>query len=180
MQDCVWLFHKGATRALALGLGVGFAVGSLQERGVVVDVMELYDEVRPCHVVQLRDDCGMSSCILTRGRHFPAARTDHMASQVIFTAKTLFGFTPSGSVWAGDAVATVRMLAAQHASARVDGAPPRRYDIILHDAFSGGGVPQVLYTRAFVKELAGLLEDDGYVHVQAYMGWHMEQDTDLH
>ncbi len=44
-QDCVWLFRKGAHRALALGLGVGFAVQSLQDRGVVVDVMELHEEV---------------------------------------------------------------------------------------------------------------------------------------
>ena len=83
--------------------------------------------------------------------------------QVVHTAKTFFGYKPSGSVWTGDAVATVRVLAAQQASARVDGAPRQRYDIILHDAFSGGGVPQALYTRVFVKELAGLLEDDGCV-----------------
>lgn len=41
----MWLFRKGASRALALGLGVGFAVKALQNRGVAVDVMELYGEV---------------------------------------------------------------------------------------------------------------------------------------
>lgn len=89
----------------------------------------------------------------------PYAAASHV--QVVDAATNLFGYTPSGHVWAGDAIATVRMLAAQQASARVQGTVPRRYDIILHDAFSGGGVPQALYTQPFLKQLAGLLADDG-------------------
>lgn len=39
------------------------------------------------------------------------------------------------------------------------------YDIVIHDCFSGGGVPQQLYTKEFFEELGTLLTRQGVLVV---------------
>jgi spermidine synthase len=43
-----------------------------------------------------------------------------------------------------------------------------KYDYVVHDCFSGGGVPVHLYTLEFWEKLKGIVKSDGVVAVVRY------------
>ncbi|KAH7105885.1 S-adenosyl-L-methionine-dependent methyltransferase [Auriculariales sp. MPI-PUGE-AT-0066] len=70
-------------------------------------------------------------------------------------ARDYFGLRTPDSVHFADARGWVQKQATL--------ATPPRYDVIIHDCFSGGGVPSHLYTVEFWKELRKIVSDDGVV-----------------
>lgn len=43
--------------------------------------------------------------------------------------------------------------------------PPPLFDIVIHDCFSGGGVPSHIFTVDFWRDLRGTMKSDGVVAV---------------
>jgi spermidine synthase len=74
-------------------------------------------------------------------------------------ARTYFGLPDPGpsNVFLEDARAWVA-----REGARVDvGSPAKMYDIVVHDCFSGGGVPEHIYTVEFWKDLKKVMHSEG-------------------
>lgn len=78
-------------------------------------------------------------------------------------ARTFFGFTDPGpdKVFLEDARSWV---ATKRASIQA-GNREMRYDFVVHDCFSGGGVPEQLFTLEFWEDLKTILRPDGVVVV---------------
>lgn len=72
--------------------------------------------------------------------------------EVVDLAKRHFGFTPNGRVLIGDARVLIRNL-------------DQRYDIIIHDTFTGGSTPEHLLSVEVMGRLAELLTEDGLLAV---------------
>lgn len=72
-------------------------------------------------------------------------------------ARTFFHFEPTGRFIVGDARYEIRNL-------------DRRYDLIIHDCFTGGTEPTHLLSREMLSELRGLLNDGGILALN-YVGF---------
>ncbi|MEA2626679.1 MAG: hypothetical protein QOD06_2724 [Candidatus Binatota bacterium] len=70
-------------------------------------------------------------------------------------AETYFGFVPSGTVLIGDARYWIRKL-------------ERRYDLIVHDCFTGGELPSHLFSVEVIRELESQLEKGGVFAMNVY------------
>lgn len=73
-------------------------------------------------------------------------------------ATTYFGLKTPHAVHITDARGWVRTEAALPT-------PTQRYDIVVHDCFSGGSVPAHIFTREFWEDLKKLVAPDGVVAV---------------
>ena len=86
-------------------------------------------------------------------------------------AKTYFGFHPHEpeKVFLSDARGWVhsRTHAGNPAGGTVSekSTPEETFDIVIHDCFSGGGVPAHLFTVTFWEQLRKLMRPDGVVAV---------------
>lgn len=67
-------------------------------------------------------------------------------------AQDYFGFTPTGKAIIGDARYEIRRLQGP-------------YDLIIHDCFTGGSEPAHLLTVEVLKQLRGLLSEQGILAV---------------
>ena len=78
-------------------------------------------------------------------------------------ARRFFGFPDigEGNVFLEDAGAWVATRSKQRQS--VPQEDVSLYDIVIHDCFSGGGIPQHLYEIEFFDNLKALLKPDGVV-----------------
>jgi spermidine synthase len=79
-------------------------------------------------------------------------------------AQTLFHFEPTGRFLVGDARYEIKHLT-------------RRYDLIIHDCFTGGTEPTHLLTREMLNELRGLLHEDGILALN-YVGFQTGEGSD--
>jgi MFS family permease len=68
--------------------------------------------------------------------------------EVIRLARVHFGFSTTGDIFAEDARTLIRRL-------------DRRYDFVVHDAFTGGAVPEHLLSLEVLERLKSLLVPDG-------------------
>jgi spermidine synthase len=76
-------------------------------------------------------------------------------------ARTFFGLPDPANIFLEDA----REWAAKK-RARVDaGHNEDLFDIVVHDCFSGGGVPEHIYTMEFWSDLKGVMQSDGLLVV---------------
>ncbi len=88
---------------------------------------------------------------------YPSAHIDvvEIDPAVVVVARRYFGFTPT---------ANMRLFVQD---ARVWGkraaAAPRRYDLIMLDAFNGDYIPEHLMTREYLQETRELLVEDGVI-----------------
>lgn len=90
---------------------------------------------------------------MANGLHTTVVELDPV---VLDYAKRFFGLKSPDAEYVADAHAWIRSLAARNA------AP---FDIVVHDCFSGGGVPAHLFTSEFWADLKPLLADRGIVAV---------------
>ena len=83
---------------------------------------------------------------------------------VVDAAKTYFGFKPTDpkKVHTTDARSFVSSQLRQAGKPKT---PSETFDIVIHDVFSGGGVPAHLFTVAFWQDLAKIMKPDGVVAV---------------
>lgn len=79
-------------------------------------------------------------------------------------ARTLFHFEPTGRFLVGDARYEIKHL-------------HRRYDLIIHDCFTGGTEPTHLLAREMLNELRGLLYEDGILALN-YVGFQTGEGAD--
>jgi len=79
-------------------------------------------------------------------------------------ARTLFHFQPTGRFLVGDARYEIKTL-------------DRRYDLIIHDCFTGGTEPTHLLAREMLNELRGLLTEDGILALN-YVGFQTGEGSD--
>jgi spermidine synthase len=88
---------------------------------------------------------------------YPSARIDvvELDPAVVTVAKTYFDFvpTPNMNVFEQDARVWVKRAASA----------PRRYDLVMLDAFNGDYIPEHLMTREYLQEVRELLVDGGVV-----------------
>lgn len=80
--------------------------------------------------------------------------TIELDGKVVALAKEYFDFKPAGEVWVGDARALIRPLAGH-------------YDVVVHDVFTGGAVPEHMLTLEVFTRLGQLLGDRGLLVVNA-------------
>lgn len=80
-------------------------------------------------------------------------------------ARTYFGLPDPGEgrVFLEDARGWVH-----NAQLAVEKSEREPFDIIIHDCFSGGGVPSHIFTLEFWKELKGIVKPDGVVAVVSH------------
>ncbi|MHB1038563.1 MAG: spermidine synthase [Pirellulales bacterium] len=90
-------------------------------------------------------------------RYYPAARIDcvELDPDVAEVAKRYFGFREDErlKVYVGDGRVQVRRFARD----------PRKYDVVMLDAFRGGYIPYHLTTREFLEQVKAILTDRGVV-----------------
>lgn len=79
-------------------------------------------------------------------------------------AQKFFHFEPTGRFLVGDARYEIRNL-------------DRRYDLIIHDCFTGGTEPTHLLTREMLRELRGLLTEGGLLALN-YVGFKTGEGSD--
>jgi spermidine synthase len=93
----------------------------------------------------------------TLAQLYPNARIDvvELDPAVVTVAKAYFDFapTPNMSVFEQDARVWVKRAASA----------PRRYDLVMLDAFNGDYIPEHLMTREYLQEVRELLVDGGVV-----------------
>ncbi|KAJ3552199.1 hypothetical protein NM688_g4274 [Phlebia brevispora] len=91
--------------------------------------------------------------------------------QVYQAARTYFGFVPREpkKVFISDARGWVLSRTHEEQQSGWDNpkerAPEETFDIVIHDCFSGGGVPSHLFTVAFWEELKKIMKPEGVVAV---------------
>jgi len=75
-------------------------------------------------------------------------------------ARQYFGLSQPSDVYIADARKWVHHRAM---SIAIGGAPnsPKSFDLVVHDCFSGDGVPQHMFTREFWADLQTIMEPDG-------------------
>ena len=87
---------------------------------------------------------------------------------VYTAARDWFGFgladetVPRGGVFLEDARGWVQQRAAEQSN-EID--ESEKFDIVVHDCFSGGGVPEQLFSTEFWKMLKKIVKKDGVVAV---------------
>lgn len=79
-------------------------------------------------------------------------------------ARTLFHFEPTGRFLVGDARYEIKHL-------------NQRYDLIIHDCFTGGTEPTHLLAREMLDELRGLLREGGILALN-YVGFQTGEGSD--
>jgi spermidine synthase len=79
-------------------------------------------------------------------------------------ARAFFHFEPTGRFLVGDARYEIKHL-------------DRRYDLIIHDCFTGGTEPTHLLTREMLSELRGLLNEGGLLALN-YVGFQTGEGAD--
>jgi spermidine synthase len=79
-------------------------------------------------------------------------------------ARQFFHFEPTGRFVVGDARYEIKHL-------------DRRYDLIIHDCFTGGTEPTHLLTREMLSELRGLLNEGGLLALN-YVGFRAGEGSD--
>lgn len=80
-------------------------------------------------------------------------------------ARQYFGLPQPSDVYIDDAR---RWVHRQAASIAAGGDPPNssiKFDFVVHDCFSGGAVPQHVFTREFWADLKIIMEPDGVLAV---------------
>lgn len=80
--------------------------------------------------------------------------TIELDAKVVALAQEYFGFKPAGDVWVGDARTVIRRLTGP-------------YDVVVHDLFTGGAVPEHMLTVEVFERLGALLRADGLLIVNA-------------
>ncbi len=107
-------------------------------------------------------------------RYYPAAQIDcvELDPDVAEVAKKYFGFREDQrlAIHVGDGRVQVRQLARQ----------PRKYDIVMLDAFRGGYIPYHLTTREFLLQVKSVLTDRGVVVanlVPGFESYHYQRRT---
>lgn len=78
-------------------------------------------------------------------------------------ARQYFELSEPDEVYLEDARQWVHGRALAQASNEL--APQPKFDFVVHDCFSGGGVPGHIFTREFWEELKTLVHEDGIVAV---------------
>ncbi|KAF3914839.1 hypothetical protein ABW20_dc0104340 [Dactylellina cionopaga] len=81
---------------------------------------------------------------------------------VYHIAKEYFGLPRNHTVHIGDAVAYVRD---EYLRASLKGEDVEKYDYILHDVFTGGAVPEMLFTWEFLEGLKSFLTTNGVIAI---------------
>ena len=76
---------------------------------------------------------------------------------VYAAARTYFGLPEPSAVYLEDARGWIELQANKTAA--------EKYDIVVHDCFSGGGVPEFLFTSEFWEELKQIVSPEGIVAV---------------
>jgi spermidine synthase len=98
----------------------------------------------------------------TLARLYPNARVDvvELDPAVVVVAKAYFDFapTPNMNVFEQDARVWVKRAASA----------PRRYDLVMLDAFNGDYIPEHLMTREYLLEVRELLVDGGIVAANTF------------
>lgn len=93
----------------------------------------------------------------TLAQLYPAARIDvvELDPAVVAVAKAWFNFapTPNMNVFEQDARVWVKRAVSA----------PKRYDLVMLDAFNGDYIPEHLMTREYLQEVSHLLADGGVV-----------------
>ncbi|KAI0638350.1 hypothetical protein C8Q77DRAFT_1090690 [Trametes polyzona] len=124
--------------ALMIGLGAGIAATSFERLGLDVTIIEIDEAVYDA-----------------AHRYFglPAPGADRL-------------FIQDARGWVHNRTATLTQSSTATAPVTdTDVASADLYDIVIHDCFSGGGVPSHLYTEEFWKDLKGIVRPDGVVAV---------------
>lgn len=93
-----------------------------------------------------------------------ATDTIEIDPAVAEAAQKFFSFQPTGRYLVGDARYEIRNL-------------DRRYDLIIHDCFTGGTEPTHLLTREMLSELRGLLTEGGLLALN-YVGFRTGEGSD--
>ena len=99
-------------------------------------------------------------------RHNVSTTIVEIDPAVYRAARTFFGLPDPANIFLEDA----REWAAQK-RANVDaGRNEILFDIIVHDCFSGGGVPEHIYTMEFWSDLKAVMQSDGLLVVVRSFG----------
>jgi spermidine synthase len=93
-----------------------------------------------------------------------ATDTIEIDPAVADAARNFFHFEPTGRFVVGDARYEIKHL-------------DRRYDLIIHDCFTGGTEPTHLLTREMLSELRGLLSEGGILALN-YVGFKSGEGSD--
>ncbi|EIW61205.1 uncharacterized protein TRAVEDRAFT_56579 [Trametes versicolor FP-101664 SS1] len=124
--------------ALMIGLGAGIAATSFDRHGLDVTIIEIDQAVYDAaHRFFGVPDPGPDKLFIQDARGWVHNRSATLTESTTATAPVTDG----------------------------DLASPELYDIVVHDCFSGGGVPSHLYTFEFWKDLKNIVRPDGVVVV---------------
>jgi len=82
-------------------------------------------------------------------------------------ARTYFALPDAGkdNVFLEDA----RGWVSKQKAALEAGEKAKKYDIVIHDCFSGGGVPEHIFTREFWSDLRVLMKPEGVIVVVSHV-----------
>ena len=84
---------------------------------------------------------------------------------VYTAARDFFGMDEPADVFLEDARGWVHKKARQLTQSSDKPSGIEKYDIVIHDCFSGGGVPSHLFTVEFWQDLKSIMSSDGIVAV---------------
>jgi predicted O-methyltransferase YrrM len=115
-----------------------------------VHLLEAVHLARPQGTKLLQIGLGIGSLPMVLARHSVRSDVIEIDPEVIRLAQKHFGYTSTGELYAEDARTTIRRLRGP-------------YDFIVHDAFTGGTVPEHLLSLEVLEQLERLLEPGGVV-----------------
>jgi predicted membrane-bound spermidine synthase len=126
----------------------------LPQIGALADLPRNGDAAR-CHALRIGLGAGLVATELER-QGIPTD-TIEIDPDVARAAQVHFGFRPTGKFIVGDGRYEIRNLA-------------RRYDLIIHDCFTGGAEPSHLLPREMFERLKALMKHEGILALN-YVGF---------
>jgi len=118
-----------------------------------------------CRSAHVSSESGLGTGISTGAliRHGINTTIVELDPAVYDAARTYFGLPDpgEGNVHIQDA----RRWVFQHARALSEGTTNKKFDIVIHDLFSGGGVPADLFTKQFWTALKSIIDEEAVVVV---------------
>ncbi|KAF8320325.1 S-adenosyl-L-methionine-dependent methyltransferase, partial [Clavulina sp. PMI_390] len=159
-----WLYIPKPDQTPLLGETI-YSVFSLQEAGILAK--RAPSTVTPRTIDSFFSGLGVGVSVnffIQHGFHTTVVEIDPVVYKF---ARQYFGMHEPRSVHIEDARAWVHSRILNQATQL----PEFQYDYIIHDCFSGGGVPEHIFTVEFWKELKLLLKDDGVLTVNFVGRW---------
>ena len=84
-------------------------------------------------------------------------------------ARKYFALSEPSSVFLEDARKWVHERGSEEGALHTTMTPELKFDYVVHDCFSGGGVPEHLFSTEFWKDLRGVMDPDGVVAVVSFV-----------